>query len=418
MGAVIQGLGSLAQSEGEAFQQQRQFDMQKALADARARLESAQANQANAQAGHFTAMAELQKELAQRDRWQPMSTTPFRLSPQQIANLPPEDRAQFSADNPWAIPMRDTFHGTIKYIPAGSPANSVESVMGQLGAMGMTPDKIAAMPPEQQARLLMGILFKNTTGSASTMFGGLQSGETQQGNTMQGGVQDKLTNTFTPTPGMQKGVPLQWQAVPEMGPDGKPTGRTVLQPVPTRASVGGGGGAAMPTAGAGAGKGNGGGIIKDIPKYSPEAAGMLMNLRSASPLVGDLLKAIGDAKKEQAGSIFDKAATQFEWSKYKLGLPTSSPFYQKAFAMADLYRNIMTGFYTHGIRRGDLIEKIQAHMPTATDTPAMMYQKAVQLQSLNPQIEKAIMDWERERVQGVPIDTPTVDPNNPYRKGK
>jgi hypothetical protein len=66
----------------------------------------------------------------------------------------------------------------------------------------------------------------------------------------------------------------------------------------------------------------------------------------------------------------------------------------------------MQSAYLHGIRRGDIIEQIAKHMLKSTDTPALMYDKAIALQQLNPQIEKAIYDFERERVKGLTQMTP------------
>lgn len=387
MASLAMSLGNLGQDVGEAFKQQRAFDMQKAAMESNIAL--------NAQK-----IAESQAQVNALGRYQPIINQPI-----------------LNKEGKWVIPMRDVRHpeAGITYIEAGAPAGSIAGIFQQLGAAGITPELVQSNPDLAQ-RLILGALFKGATGSASTAILGQHATTSAdaQGNPV-AAVQDVLNNTVKPSGGAaNKPIPT----VPTVVEDSAGNQQIVNYPRYTGAGANKGAAAkpavpaqpsATPTTSpvpAPPQPSSGGGLVKSYAKLSTDGANTLEGFKAAEPMLGGLVQSIVSANMQNAGrggyadALAQKAQTLKYWTLYQNGAPVPE-FYRQNFALADLYRNAMTGGYLHGIRRGDLIQAIQNHMPRATDTPAQMYDKAVALQALNPQIEKAILNFEKERAKGV-----------------
>lgn len=413
MAAFTNTLGDLAQSYGNSYLQDRDFDLRKnALA--------AQISNMRATQQHAAGELQLQRDQFDAGKWyldrennyQDANGKPVQMMINRVTGeMRPLELPSGTMDS-------KTFQGRMRQLESvvGSPYANVQDPGLKrdmlLLASGFNPMTGFSLGTEADPNTgqPVNVMIPKGGGAAvpvGSAFGNGPSPKPNQINYQE--VTDSQGNTVLTT-------------VPRYAPPKVSSGYAVAHPAAVVAAGNQQGGSASAQAPApvsvGAGssiRNSNGQLIKKRPQVSADTSKMLEAIRGAQPALDDLQQAITQSGRANPASYWDSmkelATAKSQWALYRVGLPVTDPLYQEAFGLSDMYRNIISGPYLHGARQAQLIQQIRLHMPAPGDTPALMLQKLSVLNRLNPQIEQALIDYEKQRAGGVNALTPQLGSN-------
>jgi hypothetical protein len=144
-------------------------------------------------------------------------------------------------------------------------------------------------------------------------------------------------------------------------------------------------------------------------KMSVGGQKMVDSIAELQPVLADARDALESHKTENDLGAYAKGLT--EGAKYKLGIATDDPLYQKINKVGNLVKVLGATPYTTVGRGKYLFDEIQKHLPRpGLDTPQLMYEKINTLDGLLQQMDKAVQEQQFKGVTGMGGDSNTPPP--------
>lgn len=134
-------------------------------------------------------------------------------------------------------------------------------------------------------------------------------------------------------------------------------------------------------------------------KLSPQEQRLKDVIQQIDPKVSQLEKIITDNKLQEEGGIGASASQHYQFGKYKMGIKPDQTHADLIKAAAAL--QVMGAAPWMQIGRGKyMFETISQHLPTPTDSPALLYDKAQFLKGIIDEAKQALPDSGSNSGQG------------------